>query len=67
MILMDLRDKPKRQPEPPQSRSYLFIAVIFIAILIDAFLFAQVHANYIHDHGIDVFPRHPVVAKPAPP
>ena len=41
--------------------------VIFVAILIDAFLFAQVHANYVHDHGYDVRPRHPAVAKPAPP
>jgi hypothetical protein len=61
MILMDLRDEPIGQPEPPQPRNYLFIAVIFIAILI------EVHANYTHDHGIDVFPCHPVVAKPAPP
>jgi hypothetical protein len=64
---MDMHDEQMRPSEPPQPRSYLFIAVIFIAILIDAFLIAQVHANYIHDHGIDVFPRHPVVAKPAPP
>ena len=64
---MDLRDDQTRQPEPSQPRSYLFVAVIFIAILIDAFLIAQVHANYIHDHGIEIFPRHPVVAKPSPP
>ena len=51
----------------PIPRNYLFILVIFIAVLIDAFLFAQVHANYVHDHGCDVRPRHPAVAKPAPP
>ena len=68
VILMDLReftDSP--QPGPPQPRNYLFIVVIFVAILIDAFLFAQVHANFIHDHGYDVRTRHPAVAKPAPP
>jgi hypothetical protein len=55
------------EPGPPQPRSYLFILVIFVAVLIDAFLFAQVHANYVHDHGYDLRPRHPAVAKPAPP
>ena len=55
------------RPGQPQQGTYLFILVIFIAILIDAFLFAQVHANYVHDHGYDLRPRHPAVAKPAPP
>jgi hypothetical protein len=55
-----------RPSQPPQV-TYLFILVIFIAVLIDAFLFAQVHANYVHDHGYDLRPRHPAVAKPAPP
>jgi hypothetical protein len=55
-----------RPGRPPQV-TYLFIFVIFIAVLIDAFLFAQVHANYVHDHGYDLRPRHPAVAKPAPP
>jgi len=53
--------------DAPQPGRYVFIAVIFIAVLIDAFLFAQVHANFVHDHGYDVRPRHPAVAKPAPP
>lgn len=53
--------------DAPQSRNYVFIAVIFIAVLIDAFLFAHVRANFVHDHGYDVRPRHPAVAKPAPP
>ncbi len=51
----------------PRSGSCVFIAVIFIAILIDAFLLAQVRANFIHDHGYDVFFRHPAVAKTTPP
>lgn len=55
------------EPEHLQPRGYLFILVIFIAILIDAFLFAQVHANFLHDHGYDLRLRHPAVAKPAPP
>ena len=53
--------------DEPQPRNYVFIGVIFIAVLIDAVLFALVHANYVHDHGFDVRPRHPAVAKPAPP
>ncbi|WP_425157880.1 hypothetical protein [Candidatus Binatus sp.] len=65
---MDLRDmSDMREPGRPQPRRYLFIVVIFVAILIDAVLFAQVHANFIHDHGYDLRPRHPAVAKPAPP
>ena len=53
--------------KPERATTLLVILVIFVAILIDAFLFAQVHANYVHDHGYDVRPRHPAVAKPAPP
>jgi len=65
---MDLRELiDSREPEPPQPRSYLFIIVILIVIFIDAFLLAQVHANFIHDHGYDIRPRHSAVAKPAPP
>lgn len=50
-----------------QTRSYLITVVIFVAVLIDAVLFAQVRANFVHDHGYDVRPRHHAVAKPAPP
>ena len=57
----------KRDDTGKSHVSYVVLAVIFIAVLIDAFLFAQVHANYVHDHGYDVRPRHPAVAKPAPP
>ncbi|MFZ2059915.1 MAG: hypothetical protein WAU82_02790 [Candidatus Binatus sp.] len=68
IILMDLRDmSDMRAPGRPQPRGYLFIVVIFVGILIDAVLFAQVHANFIHDHGYDLHLRHPAVAKPAPP
>jgi hypothetical protein len=62
MMLMENRDEPAKS-----HVSYVVLAVIFISVLIDAFLFAQVHANYVHDHGYDVRPRHPAVAKPAPP
>ena len=61
-MLMEKRDE-RGKPHV----SYLVLAVIFISVLIDAFLFAQVHANYLHDHGYDVSLRHPAVAKPAPP
>jgi len=64
---MDLRELMDSEPEPPQPRNFLFIVVIFVAILIDAFLFAQVHANYLLDHGYDLRPHRPAVAKPAPP
>jgi hypothetical protein len=64
MLLMGKRDET---PADKPHVSYVVLGVIFIAVLIDAFLFAQVHANYVHDHGYDVRPRHPAVAKPAPP
>jgi hypothetical protein len=34
----------------------LFLAVIFISMLIDSVLLAIVHANFIHDHGFDLSP-----------
>jgi hypothetical protein len=43
---------PKR--DSPHQRNNVFIGVIFIVILIDAFLFAQVRANFVHDHGDDI-------------
>lgn len=60
IVLMSSRDAL-------QPGRFVFIAVIFIAVLIDAFLFAQMHASYVHNHGYDLRPRHPAVAKPAPP
>jgi hypothetical protein len=53
--------------DAPRPTSYVFIAVIFIAVLIDAFLLAIVRTNFVHDHGIDVRPMRTAVAKPAPP
>ena len=38
----------------PQRGSWTFIIVIFVAVLIDAVGLAQVHANYVHDHGYDI-------------
>ncbi len=51
----------------PQRGGWTFIIVIFVAVLIDAFGLAQVHANYVHDHGYDIPARHPAAAKFAPP
>ena len=50
MILMSTSDAP-------QPGKYVFIAVIFIAVLIDAVLFAHVRANFLHEHGYDVRAR----------
>ena len=54
-------------PEVPKKRRFVFVTVMFAAVLIDAILLAHVHAQYVHDHGYDVRPRHRAVAKPAPP
>lgn len=48
-------------------RTFVFVTVIFVAVLIDAVLFAHLRAQFVHDRGYDVRPRHPAVAKPAPP
>jgi hypothetical protein len=55
------------QPDAPTPRRFVFVAVIFAAVLIDAILLAYIHAQFIHDHGYDLRPRHRAVAKPAPP
>jgi hypothetical protein len=56
------------QPQDaPKRKRLVFVTVIFAAVLIDAFLLAHVHAQFIHDHGYDLRPRHAAVAKPAPP
>jgi hypothetical protein len=60
MILMHTSNAPRPQ-------SFVFIAVIFVAILIDAILLAQVRVNFLHDHGYDVSPRYPAITRPAPP
>lgn len=41
-----------------------FLVVIVIAMLIDSFLLAIVHANYLHDHGYEM-PQRPAIARPA--
>ena len=51
--------------DEPRSGGYVFIAVLFVAILIDAFLFAQVHANFVHDHGYT--PDRDILQSPSPP
>jgi hypothetical protein len=51
----------------PKPRSFVFIAVIFVAVLIDAVLLAQVRVNFLLDHGYDLSPRYPAIARPAPP
>jgi len=53
--------------DAPRPGGNGFLAVIFIAVLIDAFLFAIVRANFLHDHGYDVPARYPAIARPAPP
>jgi hypothetical protein len=55
------------QPDAPKPRRFVFVAVIFAAVLIAAILLAHIHAQFIHDHGYDLRPRHRAVAKPAPP
>jgi len=54
--IMQPRDAPKR-------KRFVFVTVIFAAVLIDAILLAYV-ARFIHDHGYDLRPRHAAVAKP---
>jgi hypothetical protein len=56
------------QPQDaPKPERFVFVTVIFAAVLIDAILLAVIHAQFIHDHGYDLRPRHAAVAKPAPP
>ena len=60
MVLMATRDAP-------QPASWVLIAAILIAVVIDAVLFAQVHVNFLRDNGYDVPLRQPAAAKPVPP
>jgi len=55
------------RPDAHKPRTFVFVTVIFIAVLIDAVLFAHLRAQFVRDRGYDVRPRHPAVAKPAPP
>jgi hypothetical protein len=54
-------------PDAPKQRRFVFVTVIFAAVLIDAILLAHIHARFIRDHGYDLRPRHGAVAKPAAP
>jgi len=56
-----------QSPDTPKKRRFVFIAVIFAAVLIDAILLAHIRAQFVHDRGYDLRPRHRAVAKPAPP
>ncbi len=56
-----------QSPDAPKRGRFVFVAIIFAAVLIDAILLAHVHAQFVHDHGYDLRPRHRAVAKPAPP
>jgi hypothetical protein len=49
------------------ASSDLMLVMILLFALIDAILLAHVHARFIVDHGYDIRPPHPAVAKPAPP
>jgi hypothetical protein len=55
------------RPDAKKPRTLVFVTVIFIAVLIDAVLFAHLRVQFVHDRGYDLRPRHPAVAKPAPP
>lgn len=50
-----------------ETETFMFVTVIFAAVLIDAILLAHIHAQLVRDHGHDLPPRHAAVAKPAPP
>jgi hypothetical protein len=52
---------------PVKRRRDVVLIVIIVAAIIDALLLGYIHAQFIHDRGFDVRPRHPAVAKPAPP
>jgi hypothetical protein len=54
------------QAQNRRRRDITLVIIIAIAI-IDAFLLGYMHARFIRDRGFDVRPRHPAVAKPAPP
>ena len=54
-------------PDAPKQRRFVFVKVIFAAVLIDAILLAHIHAQFVRDRGYDLRSRHAAVAKPAPP
>ena len=56
-----------QSPDAHKPNSLRFIAFIFAAVLIDAFLLAHVHAQYLIDHGYDFLPSRPAIARPGSP
>ncbi len=49
-----------------ESSGDFTLVIILLFALIDAILIAHLHARFILDHGYDLRPPHPAVAKPAP-
>jgi len=49
------------------KRRDVIVGVIIVVAIIDAVLLGFIHARYIRERGFDIRPRHPAVAKPAPP
>lgn len=45
----------------------LTLGLILVIALVDAVLIGIVRARFISNNGYDIRPRHPAVAKPAPP
>jgi hypothetical protein len=54
-------------PGAHKPTSLMFIAFIFAAVIVDAFLLADVRAQYLNNHGYEFLPSRPAIAKPAPP
>ena len=50
-----------------QTSGNFTLVMVLLFALIDAILIAHLHARFIVDHSYDLRPRHPAVAKPAPP
>ena len=51
----------------PLKRRDVIVGVIILVAVIDAVLLGFIHARFIRERGLDFRPRHPAVAKPAPP
>ena len=49
------------------KRRDVIVGVIIVVAIIDAILLGFIHARFVRERGLDMRPRHPAVAKPAPP
>ena len=49
------------------KRRDAIVGVIIVVAIIDAILLGFIHARFVRERGLDMRPRHPAVAKPAPP